>query len=369
MRHARAFRFAVVALSLSIVVPACGAAPGGVTVWIDAPLPGGRVHPGEEVPVQTHAYARNGVAQIELKIDGASFSREAPSPAGGDLATLTQTWIATSPGMHTLQVAAFDTTGAVSNQAAVVIEVLGEEAETPQVTTPGVVPPTITFTPAVVPITVPAAAAPVINFAADDQSLSPGECTFLRWQVQNAASVTLDSSLVANPDARQVCPQQTTNYTLRAASPGGEQSQSLQIQVSAAAPPPPPPPPPPPQDTTGPVIANVGANPASIFDNPSCGPDRAQVTAAVTDAGSGVKRVDIYYKVVKQQAQSGQWVSQKMNGSEGQGYYFYLGSVELKMSIDLYGDGTVQYYLVAVDKAGNSSQSGTSAFQTQTCIF
>jgi len=349
-----------------MLVAACGAAPGSVTVWIDAPLSGGQVRTGEEVPVQTHAYAHNGVAQIELKVDGVSFSREAPSPAGGDLAILTQTWIATSPGMHTLQVAAFDTTGAVSKQAAVMIEVLGEEAAAPEITTPGAVPPTFTVTPYLPPITVTAAAAPVISFTADDQSLTSGECTFLRWQVQNAASVMLDSSLVANPDSRQVCPQQTTNYTLRAASPGGEQSQSLQIQVSAAAPPPPPPPPP---DTTGPVIANVGANPASIFDNPSCGPDRAEVTASVTDAGSGVKRVDIYYKVVKQQAQSGQWISQKMNGSENQGYTFHLGSVELRMSIDLYGGGSVQYYLVAVDKAGNSSQSGTAAFQTQTCIF
>jgi len=62
-------------------------------------------------------------------------------------------------------------------------------------------------------------------------------------------------------------------------------------------------------------------------------------------------------------------VSQKMHGSEGEGYYFYLGAAELRLSIDLYGGATVQYYLVAVDNAGNSSQSGTATFQTQTCIL
>jgi hypothetical protein len=363
---ARACRFVVIALVLSTLVSACGAARGGVTVWIDAPLSGGQVHPGEEVPVQTHAYASSGVAQIELKVDGLSFSREAPSPAGGDLASLTQTWIATSPGMHTLQVVAYGTEGAASSPVAVRMEVLGEEPAVPpsepDVLTPGVVPPTITVTP-YVPITITVAAPPVINFNADDESLLSGECTFLRWQSQNAISVTLDGSPVGNPDARQVCPQQTTNYVLRAAYAGGERSQSLQIQVSA------PPPPPPPQDTAGPVISSVGAQPASIFDSVSCGPDRAQVTGSVTDAGSGVERVDIYYKVVKQQAQSGQWVSQRMNGSEVQGYYFYLGPAELRMSLDLYGGGTVQYYLVAVDSAGNSSQGGNGSFQTQTCIL
>jgi hypothetical protein len=39
------------------------------------------------------------------------------------------------------------------------------------------------------------------------------------------------------------------------------------------------------------------------------------------------------------------------------------------MSLDLYGGGTVQYYLVAVDSAGNSSQGGNGSFQTQTCIL
>jgi hypothetical protein len=362
----RAYGLVVAALVFGTLISACGAAREGVTVWIDAPLSGGQVHPGDEVPVQTHAYASSGVVQIELMVDGLSFSREAPSPAGGDLATLTQTWIATSPGRHTLQVVAFDSTGAVSNRAAVVIEVLGEAAAAPEVTTPGVVPPTFTPTPYIIPITITAAVPPVINFSVDDGSLSSGECTFLRWQAQNAISVTLDGSPVGNPDARQVCPQQTTNYVLRAASAGGEQSQSLQIQVSTAAPPPPPPPP---QDTAGPVISNVDAQPATIFDNPSCGPDRAQVTASVTDAGSGVKRVDIYYKVVKQQAQSGQWVSQKMQAAGGSAYSFYLGSAELTLSLQLYGGGSVQYYLVAVDNAGNSSQSGTAAFQAQTCIF
>ena len=40
-----------------------------------------------------------------------------------------------------------------------------------------------------------------------------------------------------------------------------------------------------------------------------------------------------------------------MHGPAGQGFSFFLGSVELTMSMQLYGGGTVQYYLVAVDNA------------------
>ena len=75
------------------------------TRWSDyldrCPLAGGRgPSPGEEVYVHTHAYSSNGIAGIELTVDGQPFSAEAPSPAGGDLVTLQQTWIATTPGMH-----------------------------------------------------------------------------------------------------------------------------------------------------------------------------------------------------------------------------------------------------------------------------
>ena len=109
----------------------CGATPGGVTIWIDAPLAGGHVSPGEEVFVQTHAYSSNGIAGIELTVDGQPFSWQAPSPAGGDLVTFQQTWIATTPGMHALQVAAFSSDGAASSPAVVMIEVLGQEAPVP----------------------------------------------------------------------------------------------------------------------------------------------------------------------------------------------------------------------------------------------
>jgi len=338
------------------------------------------------VIIQTHAYSGSGIAEIELVVDGEPFSRNAPDPAGGDMVTLTQKWIATSPGMHSLKVTAYNSSGVPSSPAAVVIEVLGEEAvpnvpqvqgttqlptHTPTPTTTATPTLTVTVTPTITvssptPTPTGTLAPPpsIAFFTVDDDSITSGECTSLRWQVQHADSVTLDGTQAGNSDSRQVCPQQTIRYTLRAVNASGERYQTLTVQVST----------PPPADTSGPVISNLAVNPGKIFDNPSCGTDRAQVTASVTDSGSGVRRVEIFFRVVKPAAQgkgiqNGELASSFMNGSEGQGYYWYLDSAELTRSMSLWGGGTVQYYLVATDNSGNSTQSPTYTFQTEICIL
>jgi len=68
---------------------------------------------------------------------------------------------------------------------------------------------------------VAATAAPASNaaFRADKAELSPGECTTLRWDVDNVEAVFLDSGSGDNPvvghDTLVVCPDDTFTYTLR----------------------------------------------------------------------------------------------------------------------------------------------------------
>jgi hypothetical protein len=59
-----------------------------------------------------------------------------------------------------------------------------------------------------------------INFRADDTSLDPGECTILRWDVDNAKAVYISDgyrevSVPAHSSA-EICPGQSTTYVLRA---------------------------------------------------------------------------------------------------------------------------------------------------------
>ncbi len=96
--------------------------------------------------------------------------------------------------------------------------------------------PTVPVTGATATPTAPVATAtPPWNrvFWADRYTLAPGECTTLHWQVENVISVFLDGQGVAGKDTRQVCPGQTTNYTLRVNSTTGTQEITVLITVSS----------------------------------------------------------------------------------------------------------------------------------------
>lgn len=94
-----------------------------------------------------------------------------------------------------------------------------------------------TATPQVGPTATPAATstrpANAAPFWADRYVLRPGECTSLHWQVENVISVFLDGVSVTGAETRQVCPAQTTNYTLQIISGAGTRYINLPITVSS----------------------------------------------------------------------------------------------------------------------------------------
>jgi len=92
---------------------------------------------------------------------------------------------------------------------------------------------TATFTPiptnTLVPIT--------ISFTVDSSSIQYGTCTYLRWSVSGTQiqAVYLDGLQVATSGNRQICPPQTTTYSLQAIFPGGSQEALRQVQVRPRA--------------------------------------------------------------------------------------------------------------------------------------
>ncbi|HEX9798067.1 MAG TPA: CSLREA domain-containing protein [Anaerolineales bacterium] len=78
----------------------------------------------------------------------------------------------------------------------------------------------------------PAADPLSINFNADRYSLPLGECTRIRWEVQNAETVALDGESVPATEAEQVCPQQTTTYRLMAANASEQAEATVTIEVT-----------------------------------------------------------------------------------------------------------------------------------------
>ncbi len=53
-----------------------------------------------------------------------------------------------------------------------------------------------------------------ISFSADSTNINAGDCTFLRWAVDNVAAVYLDGAGVTGHGNKKVCPGSTTTYTL-----------------------------------------------------------------------------------------------------------------------------------------------------------
>lgn len=109
------------------------------------------------------------------------------------------------------------------------------ETLTPTVTETITPTPTFTLTPTVTNTPVPPVS---LNFNADSYRIIEGECTTLRWRVEDADTVLLDGSAVSLENAREVCPSDTTTYQLTASNVAGEETVQLTVEVQAPAGPP-----------------------------------------------------------------------------------------------------------------------------------
>jgi len=75
--------------------------------------------------------------------------------------------------------------------------------------------------------------APSISFWSDNNNISNGQCTTLRWDISNASTVTLENVYEEANGAKQVCPNQTTTYVIRVNGVDGKSySQSVTVNVS-----------------------------------------------------------------------------------------------------------------------------------------
>jgi hypothetical protein len=255
--------------------------------WIDFPRDGANIPVGAAVIVVSHAYAEDGVTEMLLSVNGVAYRRDPPGAAGDELVEVRQEWLPMEPGLTTLEVRAYDAAGKVSGADAITVRVTGEvspvpdtpaepESDTPtpmptDTPTPTGTPtstgtptptgtPTATSTPTATPTTTPtstpsstptatATATPTrtpippveVSFRADQQSITAGACTTLRWDVEHATAVYLDGVGVVGHGTREVCPGSTTTYVLHVEAPSGNVSRSVTITVSAPADTTPPP--------------------------------------------------------------------------------------------------------------------------------
>jgi uncharacterized Zn-binding protein involved in type VI secretion len=167
----------------------------------------------EQLEVLAHAYdpGGKGIAEVQLFVNGQLVG---PGKLEGVslLVKATQLWPADEPpepGEYLVEVRAVNRDGISSEPASAKITIVEEEVE--------------------------------ISFTADQTTVKYGDCTTLRWTVENAESVELDGESVDAEGSREVCPTEpTSTYVLTVQTSGGKTAQE---KVNLTVPPTPEPPP------------------------------------------------------------------------------------------------------------------------------
>jgi hypothetical protein len=120
-----------------------------------------------------------------------------------------------------------------------------------------------------------AAGLPVIDYFRSEPSERAG-CYYLHWDLHDASAAYLNGEGVIAPDSREVCPEETATYTLRAENEVGSVEETVTIEVGGAPPPPP---------AAGQPDLEIGE--VSVWVPLPTDPKRVAVTIEVRNIGSG----------------------------------------------------------------------------------
>ena len=304
----------------------------GPQAWIDHPRDGAAVPVGTPVSIISHAYARQGVAEVLLSVNGQAYRRDPPSPAGA-FGQVEQEWLPDKEGIYTLQVKTYDTSGAASHPDTVTVRVVSEIAQiiSPTPTSTPLPPPEITVTPTETTETPTPTPPPAdIRLWADQDTIQAGSCTTVRWHVSNINAYWVDGKPGAGDDGSfQTCPCQNETHTLRATlKDGSEQNLSLTIHVSGQCQAP--------ADTTSPSVPT----PLKPKGDLPCVKDVILRWSAATDK-SGIAG---YYIKLEMEVKKNQWQSVRGWGP--------VTGEELKVDVNC--GVHYRWQIRARDKAGNT---------------
>ncbi|TFH33624.1 MAG: SH3 domain-containing protein [Anaerolineales bacterium] len=117
-----------VLLVISIILAGCnfnlGSAGSGPRAWIDAPLEGSVLEPGQ-VLVQSHVSDAAGVVEVALIVNGAQIRVDSPTGADIPITSINQAWDASLPGDYTLEILPKNSAGEVGRSLPIHVRVAG----------------------------------------------------------------------------------------------------------------------------------------------------------------------------------------------------------------------------------------------------
>jgi hypothetical protein len=401
-------------LALALALASCAPTPPPrveiatetIRAWVGGPMHLTEVDAGE-VPVLCIAFAKAGVTQVGLLVNGSLVGTA--NAAGETYFTTQLSFRATDPGSYELRCQTQDQTGQTVRSEPVTVIVTGEAAPPPEETatpteteeasptvaappptgtpvrpTATPVPPTATpVRPTATPVPptatrVPPTATPIpprptiLSFEASPATVEYGGCTRLSWQVRGVIEqVRLGGPQgegVGHDDFRDRCQlTQTTTYLLWAKGPGGETTAQLTVVVTQA-----------PGDTQGPTISQItwATSPMSWPDAEctSGTPNEVHISATIADP-SEVSGAKVVYRVLRGGVE-GEWRNVPMSELRGR-YQVTITGEHLQASSSAAGfdpagaeqNGTLRYYIQAFDGVDNSAQSPWGSATIQYCYF
>jgi hypothetical protein len=369
----------LVLLGLLVVALSCAPAEAGPRAWIDWPSNGFETSVGTTLTLIAHAYAEEGVAEVQLAVDRQPYRVAAPDQPGEQFVQVSIEWFADEPGTYLLSVTSFDANGQASNSASVTVHVTGEEPQLVLTPAPEATAPPATSTPEEEPAAtlapteapqpatatsppptgtpLPPTATPepprITSFEVNRNQITAGQCVRFSWRIDGSpTAIYFDGEGVTSPDSRERCPAATRSFELRAEGPSGADAQSITVVVLEPSPTP--------GDTEGPLIQNETA-PQQMWapDGGACREDEPyQFQAQVSDP-SGVLWVKLIYSIDGGNEQSG-----AMQLASGTTYRMNLTLPNLQ------GDGgTFRWRIRACDKVNpmNCSDSSTHTITILDC--
>jgi hypothetical protein len=363
------FGYGLMLLIVCAVTASC-AGPGttGPETWIDNPRDGASIQPGTAVTVKSHVFAKGGVTEIVLSVNGEAYRRDVPPDGSSEFISIKQDWTPDKPGTYRLQVQGFDSLGKPSNPASVLVEVKGKTEVAVvnpviSVTPVNTITPTATVTPTrMISITPEFTKTPTIppasnvSFYAKPESLKAGECTTMYWAVQNAQRVIFGGKDQPFVGSYNDCLCSTQRFSLRVINlDGTETTHAVTINVTGDCATDVPPVeddgdagPAPAVDKTPPSVP-VPVVPANGLTVP-CKTNQTLVWQPSQDDASGIAG---YYVKLEIQVKKGVWQS-------AGGY----GPVKDKqVDVKVQCGGIYRWMVRAQDGAGNASAwSAPSAF-------
>ena len=149
---------------------ACSEEVSGPRAWIDFPLDQSTVPVGAPVSILSHAYARDGIAEVLLSVNGEAYRRNPPATPGESFSKVAHEWLPQQEGDYLLQVKTFSKNGETSNPVTVRVRAIGKGTPTP------VRPVTLVVTP------VPISVTPVTPSALSDLAIVSVEALFVGYK-------------------------------------------------------------------------------------------------------------------------------------------------------------------------------------------